>query len=153
VASETHEAGAPGTYISLDHLQDLTAALTVKVGGTTLVEGSDYTRRRGGIVTLAGGSIDEGDEVVFSYSKLSGQRIQALLYSALDRELVFDGQNERTLNPWKARFYNVSWAPADSFELIGDDFATFTITGEVLRDATRTGPGESQFYELLVGDL
>jgi hypothetical protein len=153
VASETHVAGAPGTFISLDHLQDLTATLTVKVGSTTLVEGTDYIRRRGGIVTVVGGDIDEDDEVDIAYTKLSGQRIQALLYTALDNGLVFDGINERTGKPWKANFYRVSWAPADNFDFIGDDFATFTITGEVLRDEARVGAGMSQFYDLLVGDL
>jgi hypothetical protein len=149
VTAETHTAGPQGTYISLNGLQNLTAPLTV----TGAVEGTDYIRRRGGIITIVGGGIAEGDDVSFSYTSLSGQKIQALLYSALDRELVFDGVNERTQNPWKARFFNVSWAPSDSFEFIGDDFASFNISGEVLRDATRTGPGESQFYEVLVGDL
>jgi hypothetical protein len=153
VTAETHVAGKPGTYISLDHLQDLTAALTVTVSSATLVEGEDYTRRRGGIVILEGGDINEGDSVSFAYTQLSGQRIQALLYTALDRGLEFDGINERTGKPWKGRFFNVSWAPADNFDFIGDDFATFTITGEVLRDATRVGVGQSQFYEVLVGDL
>jgi hypothetical protein len=153
VAAETHVAGLPGSYVSLDHLQDLSAALTIKVASDTLVEGTDYIRRRGGIVILEGGDITAGDELDFSYTRLDGQRIQALLYTALDRALVFDGINERTGKPWKAHFFNVSWAPADSFEFIGDDFATFTISGEVLRDEARIGVGESQFYEVLVGDL
>ena len=71
----------------------------------------------------------------------------------MESDLKFDGINERTGNPWTARFFKVNWAPSDGLELIGDDFATFTITGEILRDESRVGVGDSQFFELLVGDL
>jgi hypothetical protein len=155
VADEEHTVVAPGQLVSFVSLQDLSQTLTVtdSAGATTYVEGTDYTRKRGGIIVLAGGAIDADDVIKVSYTRHKGQRIQALLRTANESNLEFDGINERTNKPWFARFFRVNWAPADTLELIGDDFATFTITGEVLRDETRVGVGESQFFELLVGDL
>lgn len=155
VADEAHTVVGLGLLISLDSLQDLSQPLTVALasGGSALAEGTDYVRKRGGIIALEGGSLAPADEIEISYTRHKGQRVQALLRTALESDLQFDGINERTGNPWFGRFFRVNWAPADSFDLIGDDFATFTITGEVLRDETRVGVGESQFFELLIGDL
>jgi hypothetical protein len=154
VADEEHESKGAGLFVSFQSLQDLSEDLTVEVGSNDAVEGTDYIRKRGGIIALAGGLLaTAGTAFTVSYTRHKAQRIQALLYTALERDLQFDGTNERTNNPWFARFFKVSWAPSDGLELIGDDFATFTISGEVLRDESRVGVGESQFFELLVGDL
>ncbi|GHU48555.1 hypothetical protein AGMMS50289_25290 [Betaproteobacteria bacterium] len=110
--------------------------------------------RRGSIVALAGGLLaTKGTAFTVSYKRHKSQRVQALLYTALERNLEFDGVNERTGNLWFAKLFRVNCAPAESLSLIGDDFATFKITGEALRDETRAGVGESQFFELLTGDL
>jgi hypothetical protein len=154
VADEEHESSGAGLLVAIDGLQDLGEDLEIVVGTDDAVEGTDYTRKRAGIIPLAGGLLaTAGTAFTASYKRHKAQRFQALLYTAQEKGLLFDGVNERTGNPWRARFFRVNWAPADSLELIGDDFATFTITGDILRDETRTGVGDSQFFELLVGDL
>jgi hypothetical protein len=155
VTGEAHDVIGANLLIDFNALQDLSQPLTVTetTGSTTLVEGTDYTRKRAGIVLTEAGATAAGDAITVSYTRHRGQRVQALLRTALESDLKFDGINERTGNPWLGRFFRVNWSPADNLDLIGDDFATFTITGEVLRDESRAGVGESQFFELLIGDL
>jgi hypothetical protein len=155
VTGEAHTVAGHDLLITLDHMQDLSQPLTVEdsTGATTYVEGTDYIRKRGGIVPLASGALDADDSIKIDYTKHAGQRFQALLYTALEKDLYFDGINERTGAPWAAKFHRVNWSPTDSLELIGDDFAAFNITGEVLRDESIAGVGLSQFFRLDVGDL
>jgi hypothetical protein len=79
-------------------------------------------------------------------------RIQAMLRQGFESDLFFDGQNEVTGGKWIGRFYRVHWSPTESVDLIGEDFAAFSISGEVLADETRNGTTESRFYELAIGE-
>ncbi|MDR3322979.1 MAG: hypothetical protein LBS89_02110 [Zoogloeaceae bacterium] len=154
ITGEAHVAGEPGALIEIDSLQDMSASLVVEDSASgVLAEGVDYIRKRGGIIPIEGGGITKGDDLTFDYTRNKGAILQALLRSAWEADLFFDGINERDGQPWIGKFFRVNWSPADNFELIGDDFATFSISGEVLRDETRTGVGESQFFEIRVGSL
>jgi len=154
VAGEEHEVIEVGKLLSLDHMQDMSASLTVtpSAGGAALEEGVDYIRKRAGIIPIGGG-IAAGTELSFAYTKHKHQRIQALLSTVTERGLLFDGINERTNKPWVARFHRVSFGVAKSLEFIGEDFASFDVEGEILAADHITETGKSRFYEVLVGDL
>lgn len=155
VADEEHEVIEVGKLLSLDHMQDMSASLTVtpSAGGAALEEGVDYIRKRAGIIPIEGGGIAAGTELSFAYTKHKHQRIQALLSTVTERGLLFDGINERTNKPWVARFHRVSFGVAKSLEFIGEDFASFEVEGEILAADHVTETGKSRFYEVLVGDL
>lgn len=154
VADEPHTVVALGTMIALDHMQDMDATLTVEpaVSGAAFVEGVDYIRKRAGFVPIVGGGIAADDELVVSYTKAKHLRIQAMLSTSAERAFLFDGINERTGKPWASRYHRVAWGVAKSVELIGTEFASFDIEGEVLAWDGITAVGKSKFYEMLVGD-
>lgn len=154
VADEAHTVVALGTLIALDHMQDMDATLTVEpaIAGDPFVEGVDYVRKRAGIVPLAGGDIAVEADLLVSYTKAKHLRIQALLSTATERAFLFDGVNERTGKAWASKYHRVAWGIAKSFELIGNEFASFDIEGEPLAYDGITAVGKSKFYEMLVGD-
>lgn len=152
VNDEPHEVVALGTLIALDHMQDMSAALTVEAGATTFVEGVDYLRKRVGIVPVAGGGITVGADLLISYQKAKHLRVQDLLSTSAERGFLFDGLNERTNKPWAKRYYRVSWGVAKVLELIGSDFVSFEIEGEALAWDGITDPAKSKFGEMLIGD-
>lgn len=156
IVDEAHTVVALDTLIALDHLQDMSIALTVEndAGTTTYTEGTHYIRKRAGIIPIAAsGGMTAADTIKISYSKSKHARFQGLVNLIQESRLLFDGINERSNQPWMAVFHRVKWSPAKSFEFIGEDFASFDIEGEILAYEGITTPGKSQFYELLVGDL
>lgn len=157
VADEPHDVVELGALIALDHLQDMSAVLTVEneAGTTTYEEGVHYTRVRSGIIPTDGvaGGIAADDAINVSYTKAKHARFQALVNLIQENRLLFDGLNERSNKSWLGIFHRVKWGPAKSLDLIGDDFASFEIEGEILAYSGITQAGKSQFFELLVGDL
>lgn len=153
VPDEEHEVIALDRLIVLDHVQDLAQTLTVAAGATNYVEGTDYIRKRAGIIPLATGTITVGAVLEISYTKHKHSVFQALINLITETGLVFDGKNERSGNPWLGKFHRVGWGPTKSLEFIGEDFANFSIEGEILSAEFVTGVGLSKFVELKVGDL
>lgn len=155
VAAEPHTVVELDSLISLDHLQDMSIPLTVKdeAGLVTYVEGTDYLRKRGGIIPITGGNIAAANVVKIGYTKAKHQRIQALVSLIQEKRMHFDGINERSNKPWAAIFHRIKFGPAKNIELIGDDFMSFDIEGKLLKDESVTDPAKSQYMELLVGDL
>lgn len=155
VADEVQTVVALDVLIDLDTMQDMSASMTVKdsTGTTTYVEGTDYIRKRAGLIPITGGTIAALDVLKISYTTLPHQRIQALVNLLQEKRVLFDGVNERSGKPWQGVFHRVKFGPAKSIEFIGQDFVSFDVEGEILKDDSITGVGLSQFYEVLVGDL
>lgn len=156
VADEAHTVVALDRLIALDHLQDMSVAIEVTndAGTTTYAEGTHYLRKRAGIIPLtAVGGMAVDDDIKISYTKSKHARFQALVNLIQESSLLFDGLNERSNKPWMWRFHRISWGPAKSLELVGEDFASFDMDGEILAWDGITETGKSQFYEALVGDL
>ena len=154
VADEPHEVIELDTLIAFNHMQDMSQTLTVEpsAGGAAFIEGTDYLRKRAGIIPVTGGAIAAAADLLISYTKAAHQRIQALLSTVTERGLLFDGINERTNKPWSYKFHRVAWGVAKTIEIIGEEFVSFDIEGEGLAWDGITETGKSQFYEVLVGD-
>ena len=161
VADEAQTVVALDTLIMLDHLQDMSEALTVKSsdGLTTFDEGTHYLRKRGGIIPLSNNGvaivdgIAAGDALKIGYKKSKHQRIQALMNNITERGLYFDGVNERSNKPLAVIFHRLGFSPSKSVEVIGDQFMSFSLEGEILRADHVTDPAKSPFFEVLSGDL
>ena len=157
VAEETHTVVEVGKLIMLDGMQDMSLPLIVTSadGVTTYDEGVHYTRRRAGIVpkALQAGGIAAGSDVKLSFTQHKHQRVQALVNSITEKGLLFDGINERTGSPWRAKLHRVGFQPTKTLEFIGDDFLNWSLEGQMLAWDGITDPAKSRFYELLVGDL
>lgn len=155
VADEPHTVVELDSLIMLDHMQDMAQTLTVEpaVSGSAFVEGTDYIRKRSGIIPITGGAMTAAQAITVSYTKAKHLRVQALLSTSTEKAFMFDGINERTNKPWCYKYHRVNWGIAKSIELIGEDFISYDVEGEGLAYSGITDPAKSQFYEALIGDL
>lgn len=147
VTDEAHTGYVGGlirTAYNIDSAQTVTVTGT---GGTpTYVAGTDYEVRPAGILVLSGGSISDSTALEISYTKLAGNRVEFMVASGVEYELTFDGLNEaQSGEPMVVDIWRFKPAPFQTFDLLGDDYATLTIAGEFLKDSTK-GAGESGFF-------
>ncbi len=154
VTDEAHNDIVLGGLIVTAKRQDMAVAMTVKEGATTLVEGVDYTRVRAGIVTLETSIlINDGDDLLISYSSLASEKIQGQVNLTDEYHVVFDGVNERNGQPILADWFRCQFGPAKNIQFIGDDFVSFDVEAKLLKDETKTATGASQYYTLEIGGL
>jgi hypothetical protein len=155
VAAEPHTVVALDELIELNHMQDLAVALTVTDVGAvvTYVEGTDYIRKRAGIIPITGGAIAAAASLEISYTKHKHVVFQALVNLIKETGLLFDGNNERSGNPWLGKWHRIGWGVSPTIDFIGNDFINFAIEGEILDADFITGVGLSKVLALKVGDL
>lgn len=155
VVDEQKTVVALDRLIALDNMQDMSIPVVVKnsAGAVTYIEGTDYIRKRLGIIPVTGGALAAAAVLKISYTKAAHQRIQALINLTQESRLMFDGINERSNKSWASIMHRVKWGPAKSIDFIGDDFVSFEIEGKLLAYDAITAVGKSQYMELLVGDL
>lgn len=141
-----------GTLVTFARLQDLSLSLAVTgTGGTpTYTEGTDYERRRAGIWIPSASTIPDG-AIEVDYTALADNLVQALTSAGQEYRLVFDGLNEaRSGKAYVVDCFRVKFSPTSGFDLIGDDFAGFEMSADILKDTTKTGAGISQFFKAAV---
>lgn len=157
VVDEPHSVVALDKLLLTAEQMDPAVLPVVKnaAGSTTYVKDTDYTVKRAGIIPKAGGAIVVGtNNLKISYTKLAGKKVQALLAALKRKALLFDGFNENDSSaPFCGVFHNVSWGPAKNLSLIGGDFVSFEIEGEVLPDDTKNGTTLSKYLEARIGGL
>lgn len=128
---------------------DGTATFTC-AGKTTLVADTDYTVSGAGISFTATGLID-GEVCEIDYTKAAGWIVEALLNSAQDYELVFDGLNEaRSGKPVVVHVYKYKPAPTAGLPLIGEDYLAMEVTGKVQKDSSKNGTSVSQYFRVTI---
>lgn len=134
------------------YLPDVTQSITVTgSGGTpTYVLDTDYTVANTGIVTLSSGSIGDGTAIEVDYTSLGTSRIESLINTASEYEIILDGINEAQSNsPFSVKFHKVKFSPLAALPFIAtDDFATIELVGEVLADSTITSSTLSQYFTM-----
>lgn len=150
VTDEPHTAYVGG-LIRFTTVPDRAETVTVTddAGTTTYTEGTDYKRVNSGIEILAGGAIVDGASILVDYTKAAGSIIQALLNSAQDYELTFDGLNEaRSGKPVVIDIHCLKLGVLNTLDAIGDEFAGMEIPGDVLKDESVIGTGLSQYFKV-----
>lgn len=133
--------------------QDMAIAMQVKDSGgtTTYVEGTDYIRKRAGIIPLASGTITAAQALKISYTALAGNTIEGLVDLTAEYRILLDGVDEVSGEVSRPDFYRVKFGPAKSIDWLGDDFVTLSLEGTLLKDESKTGTGASQYTSVLVG--
>ena len=141
-----------GGLVRLNNTPDPAVPLVVtnSAGAVTYVEGTDYTRTKSGFEVLSTGTITEAQSLKVDYTKLAGDLVQLLTQSAADFSLTFEGLNEAKDNgrPVIVDLFKVKFGAAQNFELIGDEFATLDLTGELLVDDSIVGAGLSRYAKI-----
>ena len=116
-------------------------------GGTpTRVLDTDYKVVPAGIIAITGGAMATGDLV--DYTPKAGRALEAFVNSGKEYEVAIDGiNNVEGDKEYRLQFYKWKPSPASDLPIISDDdFASFTLTGELIADTTKPA-GESQYFK------
>jgi len=157
VTDEAHTVNAQGELIEFANVPDQSIAVEVtdSAGTTTYDEGDDYIRVPAGIEIVVGGAITAATDILVDYGYGANTLIGALTTGQKEFEVVFSGVNEGETGqrPTKFKAYRVKFNPTEEISLLGDEFATLTVTGELLRDSSKMDAGAGQFYFLEFGKV
>jgi hypothetical protein len=149
ITGEAHVINA-GAFIPTERMINTAVAPVVKKGAT-VVSTNDYVVSPGGITiagTISTASVADGDSITIDYTPKASVDVQALINSAPNVSLFFEGVNGVDSKYALARLWKCKLGVAQNISMIGEDFATLTITFTVLKDDTITGAGLSKFLEL-----
>jgi hypothetical protein len=143
VTGEQHTVNAEGELIDFNRVPDRTGTIVVTdeaTGLTTYVAGTDYQVVGSGIVILEGTTIPLGSDILVDYDYGANSLITALTSGQGTYKVVFDGVNfgEDGQRPVVFKAFRVRFSPTETLSLIGDEFATLEVTGEILIDSSRT---------------
>ena len=149
ITGESHVINA-GAFIPTARLINTTVAPVVKKGATT-VAAADYVVSKGGITiaaTISTAGVVDGDTITIDYTPVASKSIEAIINSAPNVSIFFEGINSVTGKYVSMRIYKAKLSVAQGVDLIGDDFGTLSVNYTVTKDTTVTGAGISQFFKL-----
>lgn len=157
VVAEEHAAYAGG-FVKLDKIPD-TSTIVVKdiTGVTTYVAGTDYEVRTGGIFILDGTTIPApvagAENIEVDYTAVASKKVQALVESDKQYEIVFAGLNEaRSGKAAIIQCHRVNHGVMSQFAAIGEDYGAGEVSGKLLIDTTKTGTGVSKYFTVELED-
>lgn len=149
ITGEAHVINA-GAFIPTNRIINTGSSVTVKKGATTLAAG-DYSISAGGITiagTISTAGVVNGDAITIDYTPKASIDVQALINAAPDVSIFFEGVNAVDNKGAMSRLYKAKLGVASNISMIGDDFATLSVSFTVQKDTTVTGAGISQFLKL-----
>ena len=149
VIDEAHTGYHDG-LMRLANLPDMaTIVVTNDTGLTTYGLDTDYTVNAAGVIPLSTGAITDGQALLVDYTPKAGSIIQAITDSGKEFKLIFVGLNEaQSGKAVVVDLYRVKFSPAQGLGFIGDEFNGLELTGSVLKDASKTGAGISQYFKV-----
>lgn len=153
VTNEAHKMGK-NTLVDTAFMIDVSQPVLVKtVTPAATINQVDangkpnYEITPAGVVFLGGADVKDDTAVTIDYKKAPHYLVQALLATGKEFKLVMDGMNDAAATPVTVRVWRFKPAPSDGMNLISDDFASFTVKGQVLADVSKP-QGKSQFFEI-----
>jgi hypothetical protein len=153
ITGESHVINA-SAFIPTSRLINTSVAPVVKKGATVLTgSGTDYTVSVGGITiadTIVAAGVVDGDTITIDYTPKASTDVQALISAAPDISLFFEGTNLVDSKAALARVYKAKLGVASNISMIGEDFATLSVTFTITKDETVSSAGGtlSQFLKL-----
>jgi hypothetical protein len=140
----------PGAFIPANRIIDTTVAPVLKKGSTTLDE-NDYVTTPGGWTiasTISTVGVTSGDTITADYTPKASTSIQALMNTAPEISIFFEGFNRNTGEYRVARIWRVKLGPASNLANIALQYANSPLTCELVKDETIVGEGLSPWFEL-----
>ena len=147
------EAGykiVPKMFIPTKRLINISIAPVLKKGATVIAP-ADYTVTPGGIQiadTISTATVISGDPITVDYTPLASMDVQALVRAAPDVSIHIEGVNKVDQKYYVGKFYKCKLGVAQNVSMIGEDFATLTISFTPQKDETIIGTDKSQYFYL-----
>jgi hypothetical protein len=149
ITGEAHVINA-GAFVPTDRIISTAVAPVVKKGAT-VIDTDDYIVSAGGITiadTITTVGVVDGDNITIDYTPKASADVQALVSAAPDVSIMFEGINAVDSKVATAKIWKAKLGVASNVSMIGDDFATLSISFVVQKDETVIGAGLSQFLRL-----
>ncbi|PJK03874.1 hypothetical protein CO615_00040 [Lysobacteraceae bacterium NML75-0749] len=151
VSAEKHTVKRGG-FVMLAKLPKSITSVSLTSGGAKQ-EGTDYEVRPGGLYIPATSSITDGAEISVNYTAAASEKVQALVNSAKEYEMVFVGVNEaRGGKQTRIHAFRVSHGLLREFAAIGDEYGAGEVSGKLLADPSKTGVGQSKYFTVEIED-
>lgn len=154
IANEAHADVQRGSLVAFARLPDPTAAVTVRIGATTVAAAGNWEVNPAGLwIYPDAADIVAGDDILVSYAALPDNLIQALVASGDEYELMFVGLNEaRSGKPVVVTAHRCAFSPTRGLALIADEFGELELGFELLADATISGAGLSRYMTVRMAE-
>jgi hypothetical protein len=156
-ATDEHAVAYKGGYTSLDKI--ITEITTVEPvgGGTAFDVDDDYELRDGMLYIPSGTSIADpvsgAANCQVTYTYVAQKKVQALVNSNKQYEVVFIGLNEaQSGKRVRVTCRKVSGGVLKQMALIGEDFGAGDVSGALLADAAVSASDESRYFYVEMED-
>lgn len=139
-----------GGYTKLAKIAGAITTVEPAGGGTAFTAGTDYELRDGMLFIPSTSTITNpvsgAANVQVTYTYVAQEKVEALIASNKQYELVFIGLNEAQSGK-RVRIvaHKVSGGVIQEIAALGDDFGAGQISGALLSDSTKTGDGISKY--------
>lgn len=143
--------GYRGGFTPLARIPTAITVVTNMAASTTYVAGTDYQLLNGALFIPTASTIVNpvagAANLKVTYSYPAQTKVEALIDSAKNYELLFTGLNEaRSGKAVRIRAHKVSGGVLASFAAIGEEYGAGEVTGKLLLDATKIGAGISKYF-------
>lgn len=145
----TTEPTWSGKTATGDTITDGTVVWTNR-GAVAMVDGTDFSIGKAGIeIPETATRFAAGLPITVAYTKATAEILQALVGSAQEYRIFFDGLNEvDSGNPMAISIHRVKFGVTAGLDMIADDFGALEVKFDVLQDTTITGTGVSQYIKI-----
>ena len=155
--TDENVVGYKGGYTPLAKIATTITSVKNQAGSTTYTAGTDYELRDGQLYIPSDSTIVDpvagAANLKVSYANAAQKKVQALVDSNKQYELVFMGLNEANSGKRvRVRAHKVSGGVIQQFALIGDDYGQGEVNGALLYDPTKTGAGVSKYFTVEMED-
>ena len=145
----------PKMFLPTDRIIDMSEPVVLKKGAT-VIDTDDYTVSPGGVLiadAITTASVTSGDAVTIDYTPVASHDIQALVKSAPEVSIMWEGLNEVNGKYTIGKIWKAKLGAAQNVGFITEDFGTLAISVTVLKDETVPAAGDkSQYFKLETED-
>ncbi len=140
----------PGMLVPTERLINTAVAPVVKKGATVIAP-ADYSVSAAGITissTISTAGVVSGDAITIDYTPVASADVQALISTAPEVSIVFDGINSVNGKATVYRIFKAKLGAPSNIQLIGDDFAPLSVPFTLVRDDSIIAAGKSQYFQV-----